>query len=282
MKILKRSISLIAVIIILSLSLLTCFAKGATVVDNEITVGYKDTFTYTFCLSNCEKPVIDMMAHLYYDSAYLQLDEDSVSFHNLTGVNSNTSIDGQIHFSFSAMSEPVDFSKKTPVISADFKVIKEGKTDIQYFVTDLDCGTADKSQPVKKFKFTCDYVVHSTDGDETYKNHTPVLLSDKTQMDENQGGFINYADGKGEQVKSDKKTDSKKHIAVTGETTTQSEVLEVTKDDDSKNNNMTIIITVAIIVLVLIIAIIGVLRRVFGSESQKVETTDKEEVDENE
>lgn len=281
MKIIKKSLSLVAVALILSLSVLTCFAKGDLTLDKGVSADCKDKVTYTLYLGDCDKPVVDMVAHLFYDSAYLKLDKDSVSFHDLSGVNSNTNIDGQIHFSFSAIGNPIDFKKSAPIISADFTVLKDGKSAIEYFITDLDCGSPDKSQTAKRFKFTCDYVVHSKDGDKAYTDCKPILLSDKEKTDANQGSFINYSDGKGEQAKADKK-----HIAVTGET--QANIIDVTKDapsDDNANNNTTIIITVVIIVILLIIAIIGVLRRVFGSEHNSPEsvTDDKpDEIDENE
>lgn len=286
-RVLKSAFSFAVIVILIVLSVFSSFAKGTCLVDNEVTVGYKDTFTYTFYLSDCEKPVVDMVAHIFYDSEYLKLDEDSVDFHDLVGVSRNLNISGHIPFTFCAISNPVDFSKKKPVVSLDFKVIKEGKASVQYFISDLDCGTIENNSPAKKFKFTCDYNVHSTDGDELHENMTPVLVEDKDKLNEYQGAFVNYSDGKGEQADSNKKSSktssdkknketNKEHIAVTGET--QADVIDVKKDKPV--DNTTIIIAVSVIVLILVIAIITVLRRVFNAEPGSVKTYESDEKDE--
>ncbi|MCR5652332.1 MAG: hypothetical protein K6F88_00865, partial [Ruminococcus sp.] len=230
--VLKICLSALTVMLILSLSIIYCFAKGVLALDG-ISVGYNDTVTYTLYLADCEKPVTDMAAYLFYDSEYLELDRDSVDFHDLVGVNRNVNIDGYIPFNFSAVSSPVDFSERTPVISADFKVIKEGASSIQYFVSELDCGSSTDSSVVKEFTFTCDYVDHTVDGDEITEDAVPVILDNQEKIDEYQGGFINYADGKGEQEKS-----GGNHIAVKG-----NEIIDFTKDSD---NNTTIFITAAV------------------------------------
>ena len=257
-KVLKLSVCAFAAVLIILLSIFNCFAKGALLLDNEVSVGYNDTVTYTLYLADCEEPVTDMVAYLFFDSEYLELDKDSVDFHDLIGVNRNLDIDGYIPFNFSTISSPVDFSEKKPVISADFKVIKEGNCSIQYFIGDMDCGKVEDNHSVKEFTLSCDYVVHSVDGDETYENATPVILDDQEKMDEYQGAFINYADGKGEQAEA-----GDNHVAVTG---VNDEVVDVTKGSD---NNTPIIITVAVIVLVLVVVIITILRKTFGSDDDE-------------
>ncbi len=265
----KIFVSLTAVLLIISISVFSCFAKGVLALDG-VSVGYMDTVTYTLYLSDCEKPVSDMVANLFYDSEYLELDKDSVDFHDLVGVARNVDLDGSIPFSFSTISSPVDFSKKTPVISADFKVKKEGTTSIQYFVTDLDCIDDNDTVTIKEYTFTCDYVAHGTDGDEATENAVPVLLDNQDKIDEYQGGFVNYADGQGKQVKS-----GGNHVAVTG-----AEIIDVSKGDATgSDNNTTIMITVAVIVIVLVVIILVILRKTFGSadSSENKETEEKED-----
>ena len=265
-KVLKFFLSAFAVILIISFSLINCFAKGALVLDDGVSVGYNDTVTYTLYLADCEKPVVDMVAYLFYDSEYLELDKDSVDFHDLIGVNRNLDIDGYIPFNFSTISSPVDFSERKPVITVDFKVIKEGESSIQYFIGDLDCGKVEDTASVREFTLSCDYVVHSANGDNTVGNATPVILDNQDKMNEYQGSFINYADGKGNQDKS-----GENHIAVTG---VPEEVVDVTKDS---NNNTPIIITVAVIVIVLVVVILTILRKAFNSDDDTEEDDNEEE-----
>lgn len=277
-KILKVSFAILAVSLILSLSVISTFAKGTLTLAKDVTAEKGETVTYTLYLADCESPVTDMVANLFYDSEYLELDKDSVDFHDLLGVNRNLDIDGGIPFTFNAISSPIDFSKKTPVISADFKVLKEGESAVKYFVTDLDCGSVTDSAPAKEFTFSCDYVVHSADGDKKSENLTPVLLDDKEKIDDYQGDFVNYEDGKGEQNGADNN-----HTAVTGN---PKDVVDVTKASSTEpNNNTTIIITVAVIVIVLVIGIVMILRKVFAGDNGEEESFDEiieEKTDENE
>ena len=257
-RILNICVTSLTVMLILSLSFYNCFAKGALTLDKGVSVACKDTLTYTLYLADCEKPVTDMAAYLFYDSCYLKLDRDSVDFHDLAGVNRNLNLDGVIPFNFSTIGAPVDFSLKTPVVSVDFEVIKEGVSSIQYFISDLDCGDINDSVSVSEFTLSCDYVVHSSNGDKAIEDLTPVILDNKDKIDEYQGGFINYADGKGKQD-----SHSGSHIAVTG--AADSGVVDVTRDSDG---NSTIIITAAVIVIILVVIMLLILRRALNSDNK--------------
>lgn len=274
-KFIKISSSLLAVVIVLSASVFNCFAKGGLTLADGVTADKGDTVTYTLYLADCESPVTDMNAALFYESEYLELDKDSVDFHGIIGVNRNVDTDGCISFLFSAINKPVDFSKRTPVISADFKVKKEGQSAVKYFVTDLDCGSVEDSAPVKEYTFSCDYVVHSSNGDKNAENLTPVLMADKDKIDTYQGDFVNYEDGKGEQDGA-----GNEHTAVTGN---PKDVVDVQKgDNDEQNDNTTIIIYVAVIVIVLIIAIILILRKAFDNDKAENEDNAEDSVEETE
>lgn len=272
-KFIKISFSILTVALILSVSVFNCFAKGGLTLADGVTADKGETVTYTLYLADCESSVSDMNASLFYDSEYLELNKDSVDFHDLVGVNRNVDMDGCISFVFSAISKPIDFSKRTPVISADFKVKKEGDSAVKYFVTDLDCGSVSDSAPAKEFTFSCDYVVHSSSGDKKSENLTPVLLDDKEKIDTYQGDFVNYGDGKGEQDGA-----GNDHTAVTGN---PQGVIDVSKgSSDGQSDNTTIIITVAVIVLALVIGIIMVLRKVFSGDNDENEESDEEIVEE--
>ena len=272
-KFIKVSFSVLAVALILSLSVISCFAKGGLTLAKDVTADKGDTVTYTLYLADCESPVTDMDAMLFYDDEYLELDKESVDFHDLIGVIRNVDLDGCITFVFSAINNPVDFSKRTPIISANFKVKKGGKSAVKYFVKDLDCGTVTDNAPAKEFTFTCDYVVHTDDGDKKSEKLTPVLLDDKDKIDAYQGDFVNYEDGKGEQNGA-----GENHSAVTG---APQDVVDVTKNSGSEpKSNTTIIITVAVIVIALAVGIVLILRKVFSNDNVEEENTDEEAVEE--
>lgn len=277
-KILKASLTVLAVSLVLSLSVISCFAESALTLAKDVTVQKGDTVTYTLYLADCKSPVTAMDAMLFYDSEYLELDKDSVDFHDLVGVIRNVDLEDCITFVFSAISKPVDFSKRTPIVSADFKVKKGGESAVKYFFKDLDCGSITDSASAKEFTFSCDYTVHTADGDKKTENLTPVLLDDKEKIDTYQGDFVNYEDGKGEQNGTDKN-----HTAVTG---SPKDVVDVTKASSSEpNNNTTIIITVAVTVIVLTIGIVMILRKVFANDNGEQEDSAEkavEESDENE
>lgn len=271
---LKTLISIAAVMLILTLSVVSSFAAESLTLDNDVNVACGDTVTYTLYVSDCEEPVTDMVAYVFYDSEYLELDKDSVSFHDLIAVNRNVNLDGYIPFNFS-ISSPVDFSKRTPVFSADFKAKKEGTSSLKYFIGDMHCGDPKDNKTVKEYTFTCDYVVHSADGDVAVESVTPVILDDQSKLDEYQGDFVNYADGKGEQDGG-----GENHIAVKG-----NDVIDVTKGD-AEDNNSTIIITVILLLIILVVALLLVVRRIMSRSNEDEEIIeyydDDSEEDENE
>ena len=263
----KRFLSLLFSIVIIVMSVTVASAAEDTLsVNSAVELKAGDILSYTLYLSDCEQPIVDMAAYIYYDSEYLELDADSLAFPSLMGVNRNTNLPDYIPFNFSALSNPVDFSQKKPLVTLDFTAKKGGAADIRYFVGEMEYMKGESNVTVKSFSFTCDYAVN---GEIKAESAVPKLLSDENELNERQGGFINYADGKGENASGEE------HTAVTGEIQT------VTAPKESSNNSLIFIL--AGILIALAIAVLIVLRKRFASdnaeEDEEYEDDFEEETD---
>lgn len=247
----KTAIAIIMLAAITLLGTATSFAA-----DYSLKKG--DTLTYTLYLSDCNKPVADMVGYIFYDSSALEPDADSLEFPSVVSVTRNTDLDGYIPFNFSVIGKPVDFSKKNPLLTLSFKAKTATSAKPSYFIGEMDYMTEGENGTIKEFTFTCDYAVN---GKLVEENAVPILPKDN--LDEYQGSFINYSDGKGEQSKED-------HQAVTG---------EIQKDIPNKEgsqSSMTTLMIVFVIVIILVIAIISVLRRHFSGDAETDEEIEEE------
>ena len=257
----KKLLSVIFSLILAAASILCAFAaEDELSVNSAVELKVGDTLSYTLYLSDCEQPIVDMAAYIYYDSEYLELDADSVAFPSLMGVNRNTNLPDYIPFNFSALSAPVDFSQKKPLVTLDFTAKKGGATDVSYFVGEMEYMKGESNVTVKSFSFTCDYAVN---GEVKAEAAVPRLLSDESELNERQGGFINYADGKGENGSGED------HTAVTGEVQT------VTAKKEGSNN--TLIFILVGILIALAIAVLILLRKRFASDDAEDDEEDEED-----
>lgn len=248
---------------VLMLSLMTSMTVFAA--DNELTVNSDakvkvgDKIKYTLYLSDTKEDIIGFELRMFYDHNYLELDKDSMNYGKFDGVIHNLNIEDKIPINWTNISTPISFANKAEFLSMEFKVVKGGETEISQFVTEM---YGDDMTYLKSYKWSYDITVN----DKTIvKDQTPVISDDKQTLENNQGSFINYIDGMGEENTPNKDN----HQAVVGSvpsTQIATQYVDVTRYEnvtsDGSFNMMPIIVIVAIVVIVgAIIAILIIKKR---------------------
>ena len=248
---------------LLMLSLMTSMTVFAA--DNELTVNSDakvkvgDKIKYTLYLSDTKEDIIGFELRMFYDHNYLELDKDSINYGKFDGVIHNLNIEDKIPINWTNISTPISFANKAEFLSMEFKVVKVGETEISQFVTEM---YGDDMTYLKSYKWSYDITVN----DKTIvKDQTPVISDDKQTLENNQGSFINYVDGMGEENTPNKDN----HQAVVGSvpgTQIATQYVDVTRYEnvtsDGSFNMMPIIVIVAIVVIVgAIVAILIIKKR---------------------
>lgn len=248
---------------VLMLSMMTSMTVFAA--DNELTVNSDakvkvgDKIKYTLYLSDTKEDIIGFELRMFYDHNYLELDKDSMNYGKFDGVIHNLNIEDKIPINWTNISTPISFANKAEFLSMEFKVVKGGETEISQFVTEM---YGDDMTYLKSYKWSYDITVN----DKTIvKDQTPVISDDKQTLENNQGSFINYVDGMGEENTPNKDN----HQAVVGSvpgTQIATQYVDVTRYEnvtsDGSFNMMPIIVIVAIVVIVgAIVAILIIKKR---------------------
>ncbi len=267
-RLIKFSLAALMTAIVLSVGMLPAFA-AAKLKLNDATVKVGDTVSFTLKLGECYENIEGLDMTVGYDSSYLKLDEKSVEFPELKSAVHNSGISNYILFNWTNPVETVNFQNTKAVVTADFKVLKAGESDISYFVSELYGKELDKQ--ITKYTFT--YSI-SVNGKTVAEDKTlPVLDVEKADEELSkvsaggrkhlQGSFINYTDGKG-----DDNTDGKNHTAVTGATEAPN-TIEVQKDTPSGADTLTIVLCVLAGLLVVAFIVFIIFRsRAKGKDTQ--------------
>lgn len=248
---------------VLMLSLMTSMTVFAA--DNELTVNSDakvkvgDKIKYTLYLSDTKEDIIGFELRMFYDHNYLELDKDSMNYGKFDGVIHNLNIEDKIPINWTNISTPISFANKAEFLSMEFKVVKGGETEISQFVTEM---YGDDMTYLKSYKWSYDITVNDKS---IVKDQTPVISDDKQTLENNQGSFINYVDGMGEENTPNKDN----HQAVVGSvpgTQIATQYVDVTRYEnvtsDGSFNMMPIIVIVAIVVIVgAIVAILIIKKR---------------------
>ena len=254
------SLCFVSVLMLSFMTSMTVFAA-----DNELTVNSDakvkvgDKIKYTLYLSDTKEDIIGFELRMFYDHNYLELDKDSINYGKFDGVIHNLNIEDKIPINWTNISTPISFANKAEFLSMEFKVVKGGETEISQFVTEM---YGDDMTYLKSYKWSYDITVN----DKTIvKDQTPVISDDKQTLEKNQGSFINYVDGMGEENTPNKDN----HQAVVGSvpgTQIATQYVDVTRYEnvtsDGSFNMMPIIVIVAIVVIVgAIVAILIIKKR---------------------
>lgn len=247
-KLLKTTFVFIMTAAIFALSCASAFAAGedSLKINGEASAQKGDTVTYKMYMGDCTDKLEGIQMSISYDSSCLKVDKDSLEFPSLSDVVSNAGVDNIILFNWTNVTNLASFEDTKELVSVDFQVLKGGNTDITYFITEM---YGDDMTYFKTYTLTYSLDVN---GKSAVTEGTPRVCEDEKVKNENQGGFVNYADGKGEENGS-----GEGHVAVTGVTSAQ----EITKpvNGASGGNNAGAIVTVVAIIVVIIAIIIAVI-----------------------
>lgn len=194
---LTKSISaiLLSLILILAPSVMyVSAAEGELILDDKLAYKVGDTIKYDLSLQSPEG-VIGIQMDLKYDPEYLKLNTDSVKSPNFLASTINPNLDGCIILVWSNATDAANFIEKAEMLSAEFEVLKEGKTNITYLIEEM--YSFDITY-LKEYTISVDY---SQNGTVVKENDVPIVEKDPAFVDEHQGQFPNYADGKGQDNK---------------------------------------------------------------------------------
>lgn len=244
---------------VLMLSLMTSITAFAA--DDELTINQSakvnvgDKIKYTLYLSDTKEDIIGFELRMFYDHNYLELDKDSMNYGKFDGVVHNLNLEDKIPINWTNISTPISFANKDVFLSMEFKVLKEGETEISQFVSEM---YGDDMTYLKSYKWTYDITVND---ESIVTDQTPLISEDVQTLQNNQGSFINYIDGMGEENTPNKDN----HQAVTG-SQFATQYVDATRYEsvpaNGSFNMMPIIVIVAIVVIVgAIVAILFIKKR---------------------
>lgn len=259
----KHIARILSVLFMMSLVLASSFSTSAAedelVINSDAKVKVGDTVKFSLYLSDTTEDIIGFEMRLFYDSEYLEFDKDSITYEKFDGVIHNLNLENKIPISWTNISAPASFSQKALFVSAEFKVLKGGETEISQFVTEM---YGDDMTYLKSYKWTYDITVNN---EPVVTDKTPVMNADEETLTRSQGSFINYIDGMGEE-----NTPNKDNHEIYGGTGPQvgtnivSNIVDVTRYENAggSGGDMTPVIIIAAIVVVIgaIVAILIVKR----------------------
>ena len=190
-------------------------------INNAASVEVGKTVTYTLYLSEATESIVGFELRLFYDSDFLEYQKNTLKFDKFDVVFFNEDIKGKIPMNYTSLNNQPLFDKKGQFLTANFKVLNGGNANISYFFTELYGENMDY---LKSFRFTYDLAV---DGETILKDAVPVVNADDDTLQNNQGDFINFSDGVGEENSPQNESE---HVRIGSGVKTQ--VIDVTKDSD--------------------------------------------------
>ena len=199
---------------------------------DSVTAKVGDTVKYAIYMTDTKEEVIGAAMSFFYNDEYLKLNANFYTF------------------TWTDVQAPVKLNGDKALVSAEFKVLKGGKTDLSYFISDM---YGDDMTYLKSYKITCKLWVN---GKEVEDSAVPIVNNDTANSEKIQGDFVNYIDGMGEE-NSPNKDDHKSVVVEKKYISTQqnSQVVDVTKVVESSANgsgsNTTLIIIIAIVVVLI-------------------------------
>lgn len=260
----SKKIKSILSILFVAIMTASCFCIPVNAADDDlkikissddkdsVTAKVGDTVKYAVYMSQTNEKVIGIQMSFFYDDAYLKMDADSVKCESFPNSVGNTDLKNYYIFTWTDVQNPVTLNSNKSLVSAEFKVLKGGETDLSYFISDI---YGDDMTYLKSYKITCKLWVN---GEEVKQDAVPIVDEKKASENKLQGDFINYVDGMGEE-NTPNKDDHKSVIVEKRYIATQksTSVVDVTKTVETSTkgsgsgSSTTIIIIVAIAVVLL-------------------------------
>lgn len=195
---LQKVTSLIVALLLMVVSVATAFA------DETSSPKAGSTVEYTLSVADSVQTAVGIHFELFYDVNVMKIKDVSTDTLSSAAINADKDGVGKIQVVYSNISG-FDCKDKTDLITVSFEVIKEGDTQVQYYVPyfyDLSM--------VNIYNYTFTQTV-AVDGNVTEDATTPILASDDTikkYADFDRGDFINYETGKLVTVDSSNQSDT--------------------------------------------------------------------------
>lgn len=268
----KRLVVAVMVAVVCLFSMVSVFAAEGLEVNGVKDIKKDDIVTYTLNLSDCTEGIVGLQMYVIYDREYLRLESNSFQTPELDGVVSNTQGD-YITFNWTDISKPADFSEKKVMVEVSFKVVKEGKTDITYFISEM---YGEDMTYLKSYTFTYDLAVNDKI---MIDDETPVITRDQAAQNKYQGMFVNYVDGKGEvNGKTDNNKERETVMGITEAPSTFETGAEITGDSIDKPQALLVVIIICVVnLLIALIIALAIFNKVNKRKKAALEEQDKTE-----
>ena len=213
---------------------------------DSVTAKAGDTVKYAIYMTDTKEEVIGAAMSFFYNDEYLKLNADSINCESFKTAIGNPKLKNYYTFTWTDVQNPVKLNGDKALVSAEFKVLKGGKTDLSYFISDM---YGDDMTYLKSYKITCKLWVN---GKEVEDSAVPIVNNDTANSEKIQGDFVNYIDGMGEE-NSPNKDDHKSVVVEKKYISTQqnSQVVDVTKVVESSANGSGSNIIIAIVVVLI-------------------------------
>lgn len=277
----KKLISAISAVclaaIVLSVAVVPAFAAEDVLnIDGGATANIGDTVTFTLNLDECKEEIIGFELRFFYNSDTLEYKEDSLSSEEFDNLIYNPNIEGKIPMNWTDIMNPVSFSTKKAVFSCDFTVKAAGNSDFSYFVTEM---YDEDMVTLTSYKWSYDI---SVNGEPVVTEGILPINEDPNTLSKNQGGFVNYRDGMGD----DNTPNSDQHDSVVGDNGVathnvyENEVNEVTRVeevDGQSKTSPTLYFIIAIPVLVILAGAAVVIVTKKSKKQNSVNNSENEE-----
>ena len=178
--------------------------------NNSIRAKVGDIIKYSICMSDVTEDVLGVKINGFYDSEYLSIVQNSFTTDAFSNYDTSTGTNNCYTLQWTDVQNLAKIDPNTPLFTIEFKVEKNGETDLSYFITDM---YGEDMTYLKSYTITCNV---SVNGNEEEKNLTPIVNPDCVNDSSFQGSFMNYIDGMGDNKSSIAETQFKHVTKVTG------------------------------------------------------------------
>ena len=149
---------------------------------DSVTAKAGDTVKYAIYMTDTKEEVIGAAMSFFYNDEYLKLNADSINCESFKTAIGNPKLKNYYTFTWTDVQNPVKLNGDKALVSAEFKVLKGGKTDLSYFISDM---YGDDMTYLKSYKITCKLWVN---GKEVEDSAVPIVIMIR-QIPKNSGRF---------------------------------------------------------------------------------------------
>ena len=104
---------------------------------DSVTAKVGDTVKYAIYMTDTKEEVIGAAMSFFYNDEYLKLNADSINCESFKNAIGNPKLKNFYTFTWTDVQNPVKLNGDKALVSAEFKVLKGGKTDLSYFISDM-------------------------------------------------------------------------------------------------------------------------------------------------